>query len=215
MSLDELLKELEEKVKTYYIKEDGHPFDDVHDFAHMKRVYGACLKMLELEPSANRGEVLIAALFHDTGRSKGGNDAVHAEDSYEIAKEVLPNYAQELKENNIDLEKVILMVKYHTIAHMCPDPKIAESLEFNIFTDGDKIDMFGPMGIMRVTVGRSYHDKETLYWLLDRLEKMGQPDAFQFQSKAGKTIGQKQKDYFKSFISSIRSQREEFEFFQK
>lgn len=211
MNLDDLLKELEEKVKAYYVKEDGHPFDDLHDLAHVKRVYNACLKMLELEPSANRGEVLIAALFHDTGRSRGGDDSVHAEDSYEIAKEVLPAYTEDLNANNIDLEKVTLMVKYHTVAHMCLDPKIAESLEFNIFTDGDKIDMFGPMGIMRVAVGRAYYNKEVLYWLLERMEKMAKPDEFQLQSKAGQIIGQKQKDYCKIFVDAIRAQREEFE----
>jgi len=211
MNLDELLKELEEKVKVYYIKEDGHPFDDLHDWAHMKRVYNACVKMLELEPSANRGEVLIAALFHDTGRSKGSDDSTHAEDSYEIAKEVLPTYVEDLKANNIDLEKVTLMVKYHTIAHMCPDKKIGESLEFNIFTDGDKIDMFGPMGIIRVVVGRAYYNKEVLYWSLERMEKMAKPDEFQFQSEVGRTIGQKQKDYYKIFMDDLKAQREEFE----
>jgi HD superfamily phosphodiesterase len=211
MKLDELLKELEEKVKPFYIKEDGKPFDDVHDWLHMKRVYNACLKMLELEPTANRGEILIAALFHDTGRSNGGADAVHAEDSYEIAKEVLPAYAEDLKANNIDLEKVTLMVKYHTIAHMCPDPKIAKSLEFNIFTDGDKIDAFGPIGILRISIGHAYQSKAAQEWLLARIEKMAQPNEFQLQSKAGQIVGQKQKDYLKIFMDTIKAQREEFE----
>jgi HD superfamily phosphodiesterase len=204
MKLDELLKELEEKVKPFYIKEDGKPFDDVHDWLHMKRVYNACLKMLELEPTANRGEILIAALFHDTGRSNG-------EDSYEIAKEVLPAYAEDLKANNIDLEKVTLMVKYHTIAHMCPDPKIAKSLEFNIFTDGDKIDAFGPIGILRISIGHAYQSKAAQEWLLARIEKMAQPNEFQLQSKAGQIVGQKQKDYLKIFMDTIKAQREEFE----
>lgn len=211
MNLDELLKLIEEKVKPYYIKPDGQPFDDVHDWAHMKRVYGACLKMLKIEPSANRGEVLMAALLHDTGRSRGNTDEVHAEDSYLIAKEILPVLASDFNKNNIDLEKVLLMVRYHTVSHLCPDVKIAASLEFNIFTDGDKIDMFGPMGILRVAVGRAYNSYEAMSPLLTRLEKMAQTNEFKLQSKAGQIIGQKQKDYYKSFMDALNDQRKEFE----
>lgn len=211
MTLNELLIEIEAKVKPFYIKDDGLAYDDVHDWLHMKRVYGACEKMLALEPGANRGEVLVAALFHDTGRSRGV-EADHALHSYEIGQEILPGFSEEFVKNNIDLKKALLMVKYHTIAHICPDKNIADSIEFNIFTDGDKIDMFGTIGVVRVAVGYGYNHKQAFDKTIDRLIKSARDDNFQFQSEAGKKIGQKYKDFLKKFIQDIESQRQEFEF---
>ena len=176
----------------------------------MKRVYGACEKMLEIEPRANKGEVLAAALLHDIGRSKG-SEADHARFSYEIAQDFMAEYREMLKNNNIDLEKVLLMVKYHTVAHICPDPKIAESLEFNLFTDGDKIDMFGPSGALRVPIATAYKGEPTVYWAIKRIEEMSKDEKFSFQSEAGKKIGQKYKDFLKKFVEDLKSQRSEFE----
>jgi len=210
MTLNELLIEIEAKVKPFYIKADGSAHDDVHNWLHMKRVYGACEKMLALEPSANRGEVLVAALLHDTGRSRGV-EADHALHSYEIGQEILPDLTEEFIKNNIDLEKVLLMVKYHTIAHVCPDKMIADSLEFNIFTDGDKIDMFGPIGVVRVAVGYAYNHNQAFDKTIGRLVQSARDDNFQFQSEAGKKIGQKYKDFLKKFVKDIEDQRQEFE----
>lgn len=211
MTLDLLLANIEEDVKDYYINENGLPFDDVHDWFHMKRVYGACEKMLALEPKANRGEVLISALLHDVGHSKGGEIETHAEASFEIGRNILSSYTDDFEANDIDLEKVLLMVKYHTIAHICPDKNIAGTLEFSIFTDGDKIDMFGPAGVLRLTTGSAHIRKQSVYWVIDRLETMSKESNFVFQSEAGRTVGQKYKDYLGKYILELKAQRQEFE----
>jgi 5'-deoxynucleotidase YfbR-like HD superfamily hydrolase len=214
MKLDLLLTKIEEVVKPYYVKKNGLAYDDIHDWSHVKRVYGACVKMLEIELKANRGEVLIAALLHDVGRSTKGDVKVHAESSYEIGKCILKSYQNDFEANNMDLEKVLLMVKYHSIAHICPDKEIADSLEFNIFTDADKIDMFGPLGILRISVGIAYLNSEdsSVDQSVNMLELMSKDDKFTFQSKAGKIVGQKYKDYLKKYISDIKSERQELEY---
>ncbi len=209
MNLDQLLAKVKEDIKPYYIQADGQPFDDIHDWNHMRRVYGACLRMLEVDQAANRGEVLMAALLHDTGRSKA--DQSHAEFSYEISQELLKPYAAEFASNNLDLEKVLLMVRYHTVAHMCPDQKIASSVEFNIFTDADKMDMFGASGVLRVPIAVAYHGKPTVYWAADRIKLMSQPSEFQFQSEAGKIVGKKYKDFLATFSDALEAQRADFE----
>jgi HD superfamily phosphodiesterase len=209
-NLDTIIAEIKKAVQPFYINAQGEPYDDIHDIHHMQRVYGACVKMLALEPNANKGEVLISALLHDIGRSKGG-EKVHAAFSYEIAKGLIEPYKDDFVENDIDLEKVLLMVKYHTVAHICPDQNIADSIEFNIFTDADKIDMFGPCGALRVPIATAYHGVPTVYWAIKRLEDESSSDKFQFQSEVGKKIGQKHKDYLKKYIEDIKAQRAEFE----
>lgn len=209
-TLDELIKEIKEKARPYYFKENGQPFDDIHDWGHMLRVYGAAKKILEHEPKANRGEVLIAAILHDMGRSIGGEET-HAENSYELAKKLLGQYKNDFLKLGLDLEKTLLIIRFHSIAHICREPLVAGTLEYNIMTDADKIDMFGPSGILRVPIAVAYVESEAVYWSVERLLEESKPDKFYFQSEGGKIVGQKYKDYLKKFVDDFNAQREEFE----
>jgi len=210
MNLDQLIEEIKFKAKPFYMSEEGVAYDDIHDWNHMRRVYGAAKKMLEIEPKANRGEVLLAAILHDIGRAND-RQASHAEISYNLAKEFLPEYQTEFLANNIDLEKVLKMVRYHSIAHICPDKAIAESLEFNILTDADKVDMFGALGMVRVPIAEAYKQPQVVYHTYEHLAKMTDPNNFQFRSEAGRKIGQKYKDYSEKFVKDLEAQQQEFE----
>lgn len=208
-TLQLLIDEIKLAVKPYYIREDGTAYDDLHDWAHMTRVYGACCKMLALEPSANRGEVLIAALLHDIGRQNIKEP--HAEESYIFSEQVLASFVSDFEDLKIDLEKVRLMVKYHSVAHICPDYEISDSIEFNIFTDADKMDMFGAWGILRISLTFASKGRPALYATIAELKKMANPDRFQFQSKPGQIVGQKYKAELKHFIDSLEAQSKDFE----
>ena len=209
-NLDQLIETIKIAAKPYYIKEDGQPFDDIHDWNHMRRVYGAAKKILEHEPKANRGEVLISAILHDIGRSMGGEQN-HAENSYKIAQDLLAPFKDDFENLKIDLEKVLLIIRYHSIAHICEDKKVAGTLEFNIMTDADKIDMFGPSGVLRVPTAVAYARRGVVYWAIDRLLEESDPEKFYFQSEGGKIVGQKYKDYLRKYVDDFNAQRAEFE----
>lgn len=208
-NLEQLIEEMKLAVKPYYIKEDGTAYDDLHDWAHMTRVYGACCKMLVLEPSANRGEILIAALLHDIGRQNIKEP--HAEESYIFSEQVLAPFVSDFEDLKIGLEKVRLMVKYHSVAHVCPDYAISDSLEFNIFTDADKMDMFGAWGILRISMTYLKEGSPDLYRSINKIKALADPNRFQFQSKPGQIVGQKYKAELKLFLDDLEAQSKDFE----
>ncbi len=209
-NLDQLIQEVKDAARPFYFKENGESFDDVHDWNHMKRVYGACVEILEHEPAANKGEILIGAILHDIGRSKSGSKP-HAEFSYELAEPLMVQFESDFKELGMDLEKVLLMVRYHSVAHICPEAKIAEALEFNILTDADKIDMFGASGVLRQPIAQARIQEKVVYWAIDRFVAESDPNQFEFRSEGGRKIGQKYKDYLKKFVDDINLQRQKFE----
>jgi len=204
MTEEQLISEIKTKARPYYINDQNLPFDDVHDWGHMQRVYGAAWEILEHEPLANRAEVLIAAILHDSGRCK--DIEPHAEESFKIAKALLEPYRKDFESLNIDLEKTLLIIKYHTVAHICPDERIAKAVEFNIMTDADKIEMFGASGILRSPIAQAYKMKPVVQWSIDRINALSEDDQFVFQSRGGKILGQKYKDYMKSFIKELDDQ---------
>lgn len=201
MQIDELIKQIKKELEPIYEKPET--LDEIHDWDHVLRVYGACEKILELEPRANRYEVLIAALLHDVGRSPK-MEKPHAELSYEFSSDYLKKFQDILAANHLNYQKILGIIKNHTIAHLCKE-EVCQTLEFKITTDADKIDMFGPCGVVRVMASGG-----GLYKNLNQLRKQALPNEFLLQSEGGRQLGKKYKDYLAQFIADFDAQNDFF-----
>ena len=84
-----------------------------------------------------------------------------------------------------------------------PDKNVGSSLEFLILTDADKIDSFGPVGIVRAPCDPRF---KTIKDQLDHIKDKKDPEKYVLETEGGKKLGQKQKDYLNEFLGLYKIQ---------
>jgi len=202
---DDLIRKISLKAEDFYKEKDGRPVDFLHDWGHVTRVYNACLKIMEFEIKVNRIEVLVAALFHDIGRWYDQTKP-HAEVSAQMTKDILLEFSKELISAGANPEKIVNLINYHATAHNCTH-EICDSLELKILADADKIDMFGPVGIIRVSA--SYGDKNPIEKSVDQLHEEAKTDNFTLHTEGGRKVGLYYKEYLIKFNKDLNAQIED------
>jgi len=114
-----------------------------HDFTHVARVLKYA-EMLAKKEKADLEAVRYAALFHDYVREaeheiKGD----HANLSAKAAKKILPRY--------VDKERIPAILKAIR-SHSRKSGVKPKTLEDKIMWDADKLDGFGPLGVVRFLI---------------------------------------------------------------
>lgn len=201
-SIKNIVKKIEKECRSIFEKHDKE-IDGAHKWSHVNRVRNIALKIAELynkgEGNVNIYEIEIVALLHDIGRYKED----HAEWSYKLAIPILEKYKDKLID--IDIEKILKIVRSHPYYRKedCADEDIYEDIEFKIITDADKIDAFGPIGIMRSPLAKEYNSIEKQ---VCHIREKADPDNFFMRTKEGKKVGQGYKDYLIGFLEEYDKQ---------
>ena len=132
--------EAKEFVKKKFDKDKR---DSSHDFTHVLRVLKYA-EMLAKKEKADMEIVRHAALFHDYVREAEhevkGN---HANLSAKAAKKILPRYVNEEK-----IAGILRAIRSHS-RRSGINPK---TIEDKIVWDADKLDGYGPMGVIRTLI---------------------------------------------------------------
>ncbi|NLB90279.1 MAG: HD domain-containing protein [Clostridiales bacterium] len=149
--------------------------DPVHDASHVYRVVNNACQILDHSPKADQEIVLIASLLHDIGRGKreNGKKAPHGKIGAQMAEVFL-------KEQEYPPEK-IRHIADCIISHSYPykgKGLSPQTLEAQIVYDADKLDLTGPIGVIRA-VGYGSQIGEP-YYLFD---KQGNPLLTQQEAK--------------------------------
>lgn len=196
-----ILDEIEISAKSFFDRYKNK-INDAHGWEHVLRVVKNCEKILIHETRANSMEVLISAYLHDIGRYKNA-EGEHSEWSYLESKEILDKYEKNLN-NAADITKIKLMIRYHSmIPDDVPNKDIGNSLEFKILTDADKIDSFGPIGIMRAPLDDRFR---TIKKQVEHIKEKSNSEKYKLYSNGGKKIGQEYQDYLLEFLKIYNSQ---------
>jgi len=117
--------------------------DSSHDFTHVERVLKYA-EMLAKKEKADMEIVRYAALFHDFVReAKHEIRGNHANLSAKAAAKILPRYIAEEK-----IPRILRAIKSHSRSSGIR-PK---TLEDKIIWDADKLDGFGPLGVVRFLI---------------------------------------------------------------
>lgn len=129
--------EAKEFVREKFEKEKR---DSDHDFTHVLRVLKYA-EMLGRKEKADMEIVRYAALFHDYVReAKHEIKGDHANLSANAAKKILPKYVAKEK---------IPYILYAIRSHSRTSGVKPKTLEDKIIWDADKLDGFGPIGVIR------------------------------------------------------------------
>ncbi len=137
------------EAKNIFVKHEAI-INKAHGWDHVQRVFGAAVKIANLEKNVNLDEVKIAVYLHDIGRYKESSMIKHAAWSYHLAKPILENYKNILLENKIDKNKILKIIRFHSEVNCIDD--VARTIEYKIVVDADLIDSFGPIGILRASL---------------------------------------------------------------
>ena len=196
-----LLKDLEIEAKSYF-DQWNKKINKAHDWNHVMRVVKNCEKILEHQAKVNKAEIFVAAYLHDIGRFKD-EDGEHAEWSYLESKKLLAQYEKDFKDD-IDFTKVLSIIRYHSLkVENVPDKNIANSMEFLILTDADKIDSFGPVGILRAPLDPRF---KTIDDQIKHIKEKAPVGEYPLYTDGGKAIGLKQKEYLDKFVNDFKEQ---------
>jgi len=204
-SKQNLLSDLELIAKSYFIR-FKNKINYAHDWDHVQRVKKNCEKILKFETSANKLEVQIAVILHDIGRFKD-DLGDHAEWSYFESKEILKAYYNDFAQD-ADINKILNIIRYHsTKLENVPNKDLADCLEFKILIDADKIDSFGPYGILRAPLDKRF---DTISKQIDHIKEKIDVNNFTLQTNGGKIVGKKFQDSLSDFLKVLKDQ-ESFE----
>jgi uncharacterized protein len=155
--------------------------DGSHDFTHVERVLKYA-EMLAKKERADLEAVRYAALFHDYVReAKHEIKGDHANLSAEAVKKILPRYVEKEK-----IPAILRAIRCHS-RRSGVKPK---TLEDKIMWDADKLDGFGPIGVVRYLILGEYLGwpiKKSVQHALAEL-KVLRKMAF-FYTKTGKKLG--------------------------
>ncbi|MFA6099004.1 MAG: HD domain-containing protein [Patescibacteria group bacterium] len=127
-------KKIEALVKRAY-KRNNDPY---HDFGHAFFVSRMAVYIAKRE-RAKVDVCRIAGLLHDIAPKTRG--MTHGEQSASLAKK----YLERLKINNNFINEVCLAIRFHDSARR----HLAKTLEGKIIFEADKLDCFGPVGLIR------------------------------------------------------------------
>lgn len=166
-------------------------------FKHIKRVYNWCLRLLEDDLVVDKEVVLVSAIFHDVGYSRGKMG--HAKASAEIFKE----YADF---NGIDQdfqEKVIDVILKHSMKKYLDDPD--SPMELIILLEADLLDEEGALGIVWDLLAEGKKEPNDYE---RAIEAINEHSAHIFNQNfmvtpIAKKIWEEKKDFVKSFIQEL------------
>ncbi len=197
-----LLNEIKNKAGGYFEKHSEY-INKAHGWDHVERVIFNCQKILKIE-KADRDTVLVAAYLHDVGRiyDREGVIDAHAYFSWRICKEdVLPKYERRLGKEKI--KNILNIIRFHgDIEEDCPK-EIFKMIEFKILTDADKIDMFGPIGIMRAPYDPRFRTIESQ---LEHIKKKSNEKVYKLFSDGGKKLGKNYQEFLQKFTEFYNKQ---------
>lgn len=176
-----------------------------HRWDHTKRVFNLCKEILKYyeHKEINQNIVLIAAALHDVGRIKP--EGRHEVWSAEITKDIL-----ERKEfSTLDKEKtrkILEIIENHAKKDSEVNPRIKERIEFQIVVDADRIDSFGPIGIIRASLDERF--QKSAKQQLDHIKEKSEQNNFKLNSNGGQKVGNKYKTYLYEFIKIYTEQED-------
>ena len=152
--MEEILKQLENEIKSLFHKENSG-----HDFYHLKRTLNNALAIQEKE-GGDRLIIAVSAILHDIHRiiQKETGKFCPPEDSLPKVKEILDktNLTEEQK------EKVLHCIKFHEVYNFDGSKNIVTDTETLILQDADNLDAIGAVGIGRTfSYGGAYN---TIMW---------------------------------------------------
>jgi len=206
--MKDIVKRIEKE--CFNILKKHKEIDGAHTWDHTERVRNIALKISKLynkrkKERVNIYEIEITALLHDIGRYKEN----HAEWSYKLARPILERY----KLVDINIERILKVVRNHPYPFKedCIDKDIYEKIEFKIITDADKIDAFGPIGIMRSPLDKRFNSIEKQ---VEHIRKKADPKGFSLRTIEGEKVGQGYKDYLIGFLEEYDKQVIETESYQ-
>ena len=169
---------------------------------HTNRVFNLCKEILKYHSEADRTVVLVAAAFHDIGK-------ISKRDGHEIESEKITK--KYFKENK-DFQKlskrqnglILEIIKNHSTLESELDPNIKGKIEFKILVDADRIDSFGPIGIIRASLDERF--QKSAEKQLEHIKEKSKPDNYKLNSAGGLKVGEKYKTYLSAFEDMYRKQ---------
>jgi len=173
-----------------------------HRENHTKRVFNLCKEILKYHEKADSVVVLVSAAFHDIGRIR--KEGKHELWSAEITQEKLEE-DEILRLLSGDQKKLIVeIVKNHTAKDSEVKLELKEKDEFKILVDADRIDSFGPIGIIRSSLDERFQKsaKDQLKHINDKHS----PNDYKLNSRGGQIVGGKYKDYLHTFERIYKEQ---------
>lgn len=209
-SIRSIIKEIKKDCRAIFQKYEKK-INRAHGWDHVERVRKTTLKIAKLynkgktaKEKVSINELEITALLHDIGRYKNEEDN-HAECSYKLAVPILEKYKNK-KSFNVDNEKILNIVRNHSYptANKCTDKGIFKIAEFKILTDADKIDSFGPIGILRAPLDKY----DTLEKQIKHIKDKASYKQYKLRTIASKKIGKKYKKYLADFLKEYKRQSE-------
>lgn len=127
-----------------------------HDFEHIKRVRNWTLRIARTEEFERLDMAETAALLHDIGIPKAKPRREHGEVGAQMAREFLLEHGFFPKD---EVDAICHAIQYH-----CTN-RGGEGRLLDILRDGDMMDMFGAMGILRGIVfvaDKPHYDPENI-----------------------------------------------------
>ena len=139
--MEEIIKQLEEKIKTLFHKENSG-----HDIYHLKRVLNNALTIQKKE-GGDKLVIAISALLHDVHRIMQNETGtfVSPKDSLPEVKEIL---------DTVDLtdeqkERILHVIEFHEEYDFSKEGKTVNDIETLIVQDADNLDGMGAMSVAR------------------------------------------------------------------
>lgn len=173
-----------------------------HSFEHSIRVTNTCLK-LGFELNAKLDVLVIAALFHDTGRPiEEITEKCHAELSADIATEFLKEHS---------LNEMIHEVREVILSHRFSKKIKPTSKEGKILKDADALDALGAMGLYRTisySIEKKYGLEKALEHFDEKLFKL--PELMHFPST--KKLAFEKCKILRKFVEDIEENRKKANF---
>lgn len=201
-SIRSIIKKIEKDCRDIFIKHEKE-INNAHGWDHVERVRKMTLKIAKLynkgkSKKVDMNELEIAALLHDIGRYKKDD---HAEWSYKFASPILKKYINK----EVNTERILKIIRNHSCSkeNDCFDKNIFKNIEYKIITDADKIDSFGPVGILRASLDERF---DTIKKQIKHIKEKASPNKYKLQTPASQKIGGKYKKYLSNFLKEYKRQ---------
>lgn len=188
-----------EKYAIQFFKENDCKINKAHSWDHTRRIVNNCKKILVCEKKADSEIVLVSAYLHDLGRAD--NDKAHAYFSWVRVKEILKDF-KGLDKTKI--EKILYIIRFHgDMFKDCPE-EISNLLEFRILTDADKIDSFGPIGILRAPMDERFSGNFSKQ--IEHINDKSLESNYPIVTEGGNELAKKYREFLKHFHELYQEQ---------
>jgi len=185
-------------------KKYENKINPAHRFDHTERVFNLCKEILKFHiGEADRLIVLVSAAFHDIGRRKDKNGQ-HALWSVDLTLDIFEKDS-DLREIEEDKKKkIIKIIKHHSDLDENLPKDVTELIEFKIVVDADRIDSFGPVGIIRAAIDERFEKSSKKQ--LDHIREKYSPTDYKIRTRGGQDVGNRFKEFLYSFDKLYKEQ---------